>query len=167
MPFVTQFQTLGDTKHGQEGIELTAFTNTIRILATAVVVTSLTACSGGALFGSRGGEAAVRQATRTNGAESVAVNRYLWTASLDVLSFLPVEDVDPFTGVIVFGYGTPPGGSRAYRATVHIADPALDARSLHVSLQTRGGSVSEQTRLAIEDAILSRARQIRIQDRGL
>jgi hypothetical protein len=107
---------------------------------------------------------ATRQDSRTRGVENVAVNRYLWAASIDVLSFLPIQSVDPFTGVIVTGYGTPPGGSRAYRATIHISDPALDARSLNVSLQTRSGPVSVETQRAIEDAILSRARQLRIQD---
>jgi hypothetical protein len=66
---------------------------------------------------------------------TIEVNKYLWNASLDTLSFLPVQTVDPFTGVIVFGYGTPPGGGRPYRATVHIKDPALDARSLNVAVR--------------------------------
>jgi hypothetical protein len=74
--------------------------------------------------------------------------------------------VDPFTGVIVTDFGTPPGGGRAYRATVHIQDPALDARSLSLSLQTRNGPASLETVRAVEDAILSRARQLRIADRG-
>ncbi|WP_170351055.1 MULTISPECIES: DUF3576 domain-containing protein [Ruegeria] len=102
----------------------------------------------------------------TANAEQITnVNRYLWTASLDVLNFLPVQEVDPFTGVIVTGYGTPPGGGRQYRATVHISDPALAARSLSVSLQTSGGApVSAATTRAVEDAILSRARQLRIAD---
>lgn len=94
----------------------------------------------------------------------VNVNRYLWSASLDVLSFLPVTDVDPFTGVIITGYGTPPGGGRSYRATVHIKDPALDARSLKVALHTQSGPVSAATTRAVEDAILSRARQLRVRD---
>ncbi|GAA6175689.1 DUF3576 domain-containing protein [Sulfitobacter pacificus] len=96
---------------------------------------------------------------------TIAVNKYLWSASLEVLSFLPVQSVDPFTGVIVTGYGTPPGGGRAYRATVLVDDPALDARSLNVALQTRGGrAVSKATARAVEDAILSRARELRIAD---
>ena len=98
------------------------------------------------------------------GDQTVNVNRYLWAASMDVLNFLPIQSVDPFTGVIVTGYGTPPGGGRSYRATVHIKDPALDARSLTVSLQTKGGPVSAGTTRAVEDAILARARQIRIGD---
>ncbi|OIQ45582.1 MAG: hypothetical protein BM558_03125 [Roseobacter sp. MedPE-SW] len=100
--------------------------------------------------------------------QKVQVNRYLWNASLDVLEFLPVQSVDPFTGVIVTGYGNPPGSGRSYRATVHIKDPALDARSLNVSLQTKGGRpVSASTTRAVEDAILSRARQLRIADKNL
>jgi hypothetical protein len=99
---------------------------------------------------------------------TVAVNRYIWNASLDVLNFLPIESVDPFTGVIVTGYGTPPGGGQSYRATVLVQDPALDARSLKLSLQTRGGgAVAPATLRAVEDAILSRARQLRIADSGL
>ena len=98
---------------------------------------------------------------------TLEVNRYLWAASLDVLSFLPVQNADPFSGVIQFGYGTPPGGGRAYQATVLIQDPALDARSLNVALRTRGGAVSRETQRSIEDAILTRARQLRVRDSGL
>jgi hypothetical protein len=101
------------------------------------------------------------------GAESVAVNRYLWAASLDVLSFLPVQSADPFTGVITTGFGTPPGTGRAYRATVQVSDPAMDARSLNVSLLTRNGPVAAETQRAVEDAILARARQLRIADGAL
>jgi hypothetical protein len=99
---------------------------------------------------------------------TVEVNKYLWQASLDVLNFLPIESVDPFTGVISTGYGTPPGGGRAYRATIYVQDPALDARSLKVALQSRGGgAVAPETARAVEDAILTRARQLRIQDANL
>ncbi|WP_298841400.1 DUF3576 domain-containing protein [uncultured Roseobacter sp.] len=96
-----------------------------------------------------------------------SVNKYLWAASLEVLEFLPVESVDPFTGVIITGYGTPPGSGRAYRATVLIDDPALEARSLNLSLQTRNGPASAATIRAVEDAILTRARQIRNLDGSL
>jgi len=111
----------------------------LRLTQCFGLIFALSACGGsgsnpfgsigsiGSLGGNRA-EAATQQAARTRGVENVAVNRYLWAASLDVLNFLPVESVDPFTGVIVMGYGTPPGGSRAYRATIFISDPALDAR---------------------------------------
>lgn len=94
----------------------------------------------------------------------VSVNRYIWSASLEVLDFLPIQSVDPFTGLIVTGYGTPPNGGRAYRATVLIRDPSLEARSLNVSLQTRSGPASAATIRAVEDAILTRARQLRSRD---
>ena len=93
------------------------------------------------------------------------MNRYIWAASLDVLNFLPIESVDPFTGVIVTGYGTPPGGGRAYRATIHIQDPALDALSLKPAMQTPGGgAVAPETIRPIEDRILTRAGHVLMSD---
>jgi len=97
----------------------------------------------------------------------LTVNRYIWTASLEVLDFLPIEQVDPFSGVITTGFGTPPGGGRPYRATIAVTDAALDARSLNVALMTRNGPASDETVRAVENAILTRARQIRIRERGL
>ncbi len=99
--------------------------------------------------------------------KAIQVNKYIWTASLDVLNFLPLESADPFTGVLSTGYGTPPGGGRAYRATVYVQDAALEARSLTVALQSRGGPVSAATTRAVEDAILTRARQLRLRDANL
>ena len=94
----------------------------------------------------------------------VKVNRYIWQASLEVLDFMPIEHIDPFSGIIVLGYGTPPGGGTAYRAVVHVSEPALDARTLRVALATRNGPADAETMRALEDAILSRARQIRRDD---
>ncbi len=144
---------------------------------------SLSACAtGGGLFGKGGGSAQSQGSQAQTGPEpqgskiwdlfsntenpntTVEVNKYLWDASLDVLNFLPLEAADPFTGIIVFGYGKPPGGGRAYKATVYISDPALDARSLRVALLTRSGPASAEATRAIEDAILTRARQLRIAD---
>ncbi len=154
----------------------------IRIVATTALL-SLAACggtggSGGGLFGggkSRSNQPANAEPKRatiwdlfTNAQDpnvTVQVNKYIWNASLEILNFLPISSADPFSGVIVTGYGTPPGGRRAYRATIYVKDPALDARSLNLSLQTRGGrAVDADTTRAIEDAILTRARQLRIRD---
>lgn len=160
----------------------------VRLSITLMAVAGLAACgsgfgSGPGSFGSGPGSgsggnkqqaapAQQRESTlwdlfsnRQNPNNTVAVNRYLWNASLDVLNFLPIQTIDPFTGVIVTGYGTPPGGGRSYRATVKVSDPALDARSLKVSLEGAGGSaVAADTVRAVEDAILTRARQLRVQD---
>ncbi|MDO5643912.1 MAG: DUF3576 domain-containing protein [Paracoccus sp. (in: a-proteobacteria)] len=146
--------------------------------ATAALVLAMSAASCG-MFG--GGNQQQQQTTRTaeqrqstiwdlfgnrqDANKNVAVNKYLWNASLEVLNFLPIQSIDPFTGVIVTGYGTPPGGGRAYRATIHITDPALDARSLKLSMQSSGGgAVAPGTVQAVEDAILTRARQLRVAD---
>lgn len=98
---------------------------------------------------------------------TIEVNKYLWNASLDILNFLPIQSADPFSGVIVTGYGTPPGGGRAYRATIFVRDPALEARSLNVALATRSGPVPTATVRAVEDAILTRARELRLRDLDL
>lgn len=98
---------------------------------------------------------------------TIEVNKYIWSAALDVLDFMPIQAADPFSGVIVMGFGTPPGSNRAYRATVYVQDPALDARSLRVALVSRSGPASLDTIRAVEDAILTRARQLRIADTEL
>ena len=91
----------------------------------------------------------------------VKVNRYIWQASLEVLDFMPIETIDPFSGVIVMGYGTPPGGKTKYEATVLVTEPALDARTLRGSLRTRYGPADPGTKRPLEDAILSTTRQPR------
>ncbi|HVL22140.1 MAG TPA: DUF3576 domain-containing protein [Amaricoccus sp.] len=94
----------------------------------------------------------------------VAVNRFLWQASLDTLSFLPLEAADPFSGLIVTDWGNLNGG--AYRVTVYISDPSLDARALKVAAYRQQGGravpVGDAENKALEDAILTRARQMRI-----
>jgi hypothetical protein len=67
-----------------------------------------------------------------NPEQGVVVNRYLWQASLDILSFLPLETADPFSGIITTAWGNV-AGTGAYRVTVYISEPALDARSLKVA----------------------------------
>ncbi len=98
---------------------------------------------------------------------TIRVNKYLWNASLDILNFLPLQSADPFSGIIVTGFGRPPGGSREYRATIYVRDPALEARSLNIALATRSGPAPTETVRAVEDAILTRARQLRIQELNL
>ena len=152
----------------------------------AVVLLSLTVsgCGGFSLFGggAEDGEAEspppVRQEEERNSIlnlfnanddpnTTLEVNKYLWNASFDVLDFLPIQSADPFTGIIVTGFGTPPGGGTSYRATIFIRDPALEARSLNIALATRSGPVPTETVRAVEDAILTRARQLRLRDLDL
>ena len=96
-----------------------------------------------------------------------SVNKYLWQASIEVLSFLPINSADPFSGIIVFGKGKAPGSSQSYDATVYVSDPALDARSLSVTVRSSNGTVSSEAKREIERAILSRARQLRLKELDL
>jgi hypothetical protein len=157
----------------------------IRLILISLLATSLASCGKGGFLGGLKGDGSVpdqRSAVEQNDKSgsiwdmfgnaddpnvTIGVNKYLWNASLDVLSFLPVEAADPFTGVIVTGWGRPAGSGRSYRATVYVQDPALDARSLRVALVTRNGPASRDTIRQIEDAILTRARQMRIADSKL
>ncbi|MCA0203545.1 MAG: DUF3576 domain-containing protein [Proteobacteria bacterium] len=162
---------------------------TRRSLLALGMAGALAGCGGGGLFGGDNSDdraAAERESLRQRQAETgttdsiwnlfsnredpstvLTVNRYIWTAALETLDFLPVEQVDPFSGVITTGFGTPPGGGRPYRATIAVTDAALDARSLNVALMTRNGPASAETVRAVENAILTRARQIRIRELGL
>ena len=97
-----------------------------------------------------------------------SANKYLWNASLETLSFLPLEQADPFSGLLVTGWGAPEGGRQDYRATVYVADAALDAASLKVAVFRRSGNreipAARETVIEVENAILSRARELRIRD---
>ncbi len=96
----------------------------------------------------------------------IGVNRYLWSASLDILSFLPLEGADPFSGVIATDWGRIGGDPTPFRVTVFISEAALDARALRVAaFRQQGGravAVAEADNRRLEDAILTRARQLRI-----
>jgi len=162
-----------------------------KMMIALVLVAALSACGGGGGMFSRQNSATaqelaqqdiVEERVRTTGSRdsiwdlfggretpdtTISVNRYIWTAALEVLDFLPIDTIDPFSGVFTTGFGTPPGGGRPYRATVHVTDVALDARSLNLALITRNGPASAETVRAVENAILNRARQIRIRDRRL
>ncbi len=100
---------------------------------------------------------------------TVNVNRYLWNASLEVLSFLPIQSIDPFSGVISTDWGRVQGASSPYRATVYVNSAALDASSLKVAVFRQAGGrsvpVSDEVADRIEDSILTRARQIWIEER--
>ena len=104
----------------------------------------------------------------------IGVNSYLWRASLDTLSFMPLSEVDPFGGVIITDwYANPEIQNERFKATVYILDTRLraDALSVQVFKQSRNeagewvdASIDQATRLQVENAILTRARQLRIQN---
>ncbi|NQW08891.1 MAG: DUF3576 domain-containing protein [Alphaproteobacteria bacterium] len=106
------------------------------------------------------------------GGGGVAVNAFLWRASLDTLSFMPLASADPFGGVIITEwYGPPENRGERFKVTVYILDKALrsDGIRANVYRQERAGSewidatVDTSLGKGLEDAILTRARQIRIE----
>jgi len=102
----------------------------------------------------------------------IGVNSYLWRSTLDVLSFMPLSEVDPFGGVIITDwYANPELPVERFRATVFILDTRLRADALSVQIFKQvaaedgrwvDASVDPATRVQIENAILTRARQLRI-----
>ncbi len=120
----------------------------------------------GGLFGSKPKEQA-------DSGTGVAVNAYLWRASLDTINFIPLVSADPFGGVIITDWYTPAETpNERMKVQVTILDRELRADGVRVSVfkqQTapRGGNwvdaqVDPRTNIDIENAILTRARQLRI-----
>ena len=102
----------------------------------------------------------------------IPVNSFLWRASLDTLSFMPLISADPFGGVIITDWFTPPESTNErFKMTVYILSRSLRSDGLKVAVfrQTRDesgewvdGEVSTGTARRLEDGILSRARELRI-----
>ena len=64
---------------------------------------------------------------------TLGVNSYLWHASLDTLSFLPLLSADPFGGVIISEwYVAPTSPDERLKVTIYIMDRALRADALKV-----------------------------------
>jgi hypothetical protein len=107
------------------------------------------------------------------GGGGVAVNAFLWRASLDTLSFIPLSSADPFGGVIITDWYIPPQSQgERFKITVYILDRALRSDGVRANVfrqqRTSDGqwvdaAVEQKLGKDLEDAILTRARQIRIQ----
>ena len=106
------------------------------------------------------------------GGSGIGVNGFLWRASLDTISFMPLVSADPFGGVIITDWYAPPEspGERV-KITVYILGRDLRADGVRASVfrQRRDGSgdwidaaVEKRTQIELEDAILTRARQLRV-----
>ncbi len=101
---------------------------------------------------------------------TIGVNSYLWRASLDALSYMPLLQTDSTGGVIVTDWYTNPSnpGERV-KITVTILDKDLRADALRVAASREvaqgGGWVSAPVQAAtvqkLEDIILTRARDLR------
>ncbi|MBJ26568.1 MAG: hypothetical protein CL567_02790 [Alphaproteobacteria bacterium] len=106
-----------------------------------------------------------------NQGSGIGVNSFLWRASLDAMSFMPLSSADPFGGVIITEWFGPPDveGER-FKMTVYILGRVLRADALKVSLfkqiKSQSGDwadakVSPETITNLENRILERARQLK------
>ena len=104
------------------------------------------------------------------GGGGIGVNSFLWRASLDTISFMPLASADPFGGVIITDWYAPPDSpDERFKLTVYILDRRLRADALRVALfrqeldannrwlDTR---INASARTLLEDAILTRAREL-------
>jgi hypothetical protein len=108
----------------------------------------------------------------TDGSAGIAVNSFLWRASLDTMSFMPLASADPFGGVIITDWYSPPETpDERFKATVYILERQLRANGVRVAVfrQSRNGAndwrdvaTNQETAVALENAILTRARQLRV-----
>jgi hypothetical protein len=103
---------------------------------------------------------------------ALGVNAYLWRGALDTLGFMPLASADPFGGVIITDWYTPPTvtGER-FKATAYILGRQLRADGVRVSIfrqvlqngQWVDAPVDPATAADIENKVLARARELRAQ----
>lgn len=145
---------------------------TLKIGLTAMTAAVLAACASDPAPGSK--------PMKSDGAVATSVNRYLWSASLETMDFMPLLTADPVAGVITTDwFANPTAPSERFKANVYVLDTALRADALRVSVfkqvptQLPSGQVIWQdapvnpaTAAELENAILTRARELRLNSLG-
>jgi hypothetical protein len=145
----------------------------MRFLTVLVLALVVAGCSSDNSMPETGGATAISAGT---GARTLGVNSYLWHATLDTLSFIPLASADPFGGVVITDWYTAPQvPNERMKVTVYILDRNLRADGLKIAVfrQTKdatGGwsdaQVAADTATRLEDAILTRARELRLASGG-
>ncbi|QTN19953.1 DUF3576 domain-containing protein [Brevundimonas sp. AJA228-03] len=117
-----------------------------------------------------------RPTPRANAQQGIGVNGYLWRATLDTLSFMPLLTADPWGGVVNYDwYINPQTPNERFKATVFILDTRLRADALNVTVTREvkdasgawtGAPVAAQTEADLENAILTKARQLNLSNAG-
>ncbi|WP_443969556.1 DUF3576 domain-containing protein [Sphingobium sp. CR28] len=131
-------------------------------LAPVVALGLLAACGGG--------KARPKADLAASKVTTIGVNSYLWRATLETISFMPLLQTDSNGGVIVTDwYINPKSPGERMKLTVSILDQDLRADALRVaaSRQTNQGGqwieapVQAATTQKLEEIILTRARDLR------
>ena len=117
-------------------------------------------------------ERQAREAAAAGGGAGLSVNAYLWRATLDTLSFMPLASADPFGGTIITEWYSPPTAQgERFRAQAYVMGRQLRSDGVRVQVfrqvQERGqwvdSPVSTNTNSELEDKVLARARELRSQ----
>jgi hypothetical protein len=145
----------------------------IRLLPLLFCALALSACGGNDAQDADTGATAI---SSTSGKVTLGVNSYLWHASLDTLRFMPLASADPFGGVIITDwYTAPQDQNERLKVTVYILDRRLRADGIKLSVfrqtKTAAGTwvdapTNPDTANKLEDAILTRARELRLASQG-
>lgn len=122
------------------------------------------------IFGSEGLAIFLGKEKQHKANVTIAVNNFLWRASLDAISFMPMNSVDPFGGVIITDWYVPPESPHErFKVNVYILSHELRSDGVKVSAfrqvhQPDGGwyNAPIDANRELEDAILTRARQLRL-----
>lgn len=114
-----------------------------------------------------------RSAAAEGGQAGLGVNAYLWRATLDTLSFMPLASADPFGGVVITDWYSPPAApGERFKATAYVLGRQLRSDGVRISLfrqlrapngQWVDAPVSTSTGSELEDRVLARARELRSQ----
>lgn len=101
----------------------------------------------------------------------IGINSYLWRATLDTLSFMPLISADPFGGVVITDwYEDPKTPGERFKVNAIILDKTLRADGVKVSVFKqklektvwRDQQVDSKLERTLEDTILTRARQLKV-----
>lgn len=123
------------------------------------------------LFGERGLNLGGLPKEEEGSGGGIAVNSFLWRASLDTIAFMPLSSADPFGGVIITDWYSPPESpGERFKVNVYILDRQLRADGIRASVfrqrltegQWAEAPVDKATATELENAILTRARQLRV-----
>jgi len=143
----------------------------VAVSAVAAALMGVAGCS--TVMHPFGGGNGAKVTTGPDGSPTaIGVNGYLWRATLDTLSFMPLASADPYGGVVITDwYVNPEKPDERFKCTVYILDARLRADGLNVAVfkqnrDSAGGWIdapsATQTETDIENAILTRARQLRL-----
>lgn len=112
---------------------------------------------------------------KDSAAAGIGVNSFLWRATLDTISFMPLASADPFGGVILTDwYENPETPGERFKLNVYILDRHLRADGVRVAVFKqkldksgwRDVKVADDMATSIENAVLTRARELRVAQTG-